>query len=648
MNWKALQLYFLGILIVSFFGGCEEASSPDKKTEIKAVNQFSDQGLTDIYEAKDRADLQVLGEFLQHEKATYRAAAALALGSVRSKKAISQLLTALQDSAAKVRKASAFSLGQLRSNELIKPMQSALDQEAEAVVVQTLFEALGKCGDTTTINYVLAFDRLVQHSEVSEGKAMALYRLATRGIHSEQGTAFIISQLANESVRTVEIAAHYLARARGIDLNGFVNQIATAYKGNQVNIQMPLAQALSKAPTQGSELLKEVLANASDYRILVNAIRAAGNHAVDFSGEIKPFVTHENPSVGITAAAYFTEKGKDASQIVLELAESTEQWRVRAALYQTALANEPQPELAAQVRELYQQSEHIYERGALLLALAGQMDQMTFIIEEMQSVESPVLKSYAMEALAALGHHADFEFSAAYAEAVANGVASGDVGVIAQAAQLLTYEQLPFRTHFEGNSEFLKDAQSKLPLPAAIEAYLALRDAIDYFEEPAQPTRVAKVYNHPIDWERVKTIRPDQKASITTEKGTITLQLFVEEAPGSVLNFIQLTEEGYFNDKNFHRIVPNFVAQGGCPRGDGWGSPNFTIRTEIGYRAYKTGSVGMASAGPDTESSQWFICHSATPHLDGNYTIFAEVVEGMDVVHQLEVGDKIKAVNLLD
>jgi cyclophilin family peptidyl-prolyl cis-trans isomerase len=90
-----------------------------------------------------------------------------------------------------------------------------------------------------------------------------------------------------------------------------------------------------------------------------------------------------------------------------------------------------------------------------------------------------------------------------------------------------------------------------------------------------------------------------------------------------------------------HRVVPNFVIQDGCPRGDGVGGPAFTIGSELGPLYYEEGSVGMASAGKDTEGSQWFITHSPTPHLDGRYTIFAKVVEGMDVVHKIEIGDKI-------
>jgi cyclophilin family peptidyl-prolyl cis-trans isomerase len=94
-------------------------------------------------------------------------------------------------------------------------------------------------------------------------------------------------------------------------------------------------------------------------------------------------------------------------------------------------------------------------------------------------------------------------------------------------------------------------------------------------------------------------------------------------------------------------VVPNFVIQGGCNRGDGFGSEDYSIRSEFNLRRYTEGSVGMASAGKDTEGTQWFITHSPTPHLDGRYTIFATVSKGMEVVHAMEVGDKIIDVSLI-
>ena len=104
----------------------------------------------------------------------------------------------------------------------------------------------------------------------------------------------------------------------------------------------------------------------------------------------------------------------------------------------------------------------------------------------------------------------------------------------------------------------------------------------------------------------------------------------------------------YFDNKPIHRVVPNFVIQTGCHRGDGWGSEDYSIRSEFSLRRYKTGSVGMASAGKDTEGTQWFITYSPTPHLDGRYSIFAEVVEGLGVLEYLQVGDNINDVIIED
>ncbi|MDH5399861.1 MAG: peptidylprolyl isomerase [Cyclobacteriaceae bacterium] len=131
------------------------------------------------------------------------------------------------------------------------------------------------------------------------------------------------------------------------------------------------------------------------------------------------------------------------------------------------------------------------------------------------------------------------------------------------------------------------------------------------------------------------------KVRITTSKGEIVLRMLINEAPGAVANFLQLIEKGYYNGLTFHRVVPDFVVQGGCHRGDGWGGEDYSIRSELGPQRYQEGSVGMASAGKDTEGTQWFITHSPTPHLDGRYTIFAQVTEGMEVIHTLEIGDRI-------
>jgi cyclophilin family peptidyl-prolyl cis-trans isomerase/HEAT repeat protein len=137
-------------------------------------------------------------------------------------------------------------------------------------------------------------------------------------------------------------------------------------------------------------------------------------------------------------------------------------------------------------------------------------------------------------------------------------------------------------------------------------------------------------------------------ATIHTNKGTITLELFPQDAPLTVNNFITLARRGFYNNLTFHRVVPNFVIQGGDPRGDGEGGPGYQIRCEINERPYTRGAVGMALSGKDTGGSQFFITHSPQPHLDGGYTVFGQVTSGMEVVDKIVRGDMIKKVVIIE
>ena len=135
-------------------------------------------------------------------------------------------------------------------------------------------------------------------------------------------------------------------------------------------------------------------------------------------------------------------------------------------------------------------------------------------------------------------------------------------------------------------------------------------------------------------------------AEIITSKGRIRIELFHQDAPLTVDNFVTLAKNGYFNNILFHRVVPNFVIQGGDPRGDGNGGPGHQIRCELNRRPYLRGTVGMALSGKDTGGSQFFICHSPQPHLDGGYTVFGQVIAGMDVVDKIVRGDLIEKITI--
>jgi cyclophilin family peptidyl-prolyl cis-trans isomerase/HEAT repeat protein len=151
--------------------------------------------------------------------------------------------------------------------------------------------------------------------------------------------------------------------------------------------------------------------------------------------------------------------------------------------------------------------------------------------------------------------------------------------------------------------------------------------------------------NTTADYERA-IARMDKQvtAVVTTTKGSFTIDLLPDEATLTVDNFVELAKRKYFSGITIHRVVPNFVIQDGDPRGDGNGGPGYQIRCEINEAPYRRGAVGMALSGKDTGGSQWFVTHAPQPHLDGGYTVFGNVIEGMDVVDAIARGDVIRSI----
>jgi len=142
------------------------------------------------------------------------------------------------------------------------------------------------------------------------------------------------------------------------------------------------------------------------------------------------------------------------------------------------------------------------------------------------------------------------------------------------------------------------------------------------------------------------------KAIIHTEKGEMEVEFYTEDAPGTVANFLKLSKEGYYDGLTFHRVIPDFVIQGGCPKGDGTGGPGYKIDCELdGENQYHDrGVLSMAHAGRNTGGSQFFICHSRknTAHLDRNHTVFGKVVSGLDVIDSIRQGDVMTKIEVLE
>ena len=141
------------------------------------------------------------------------------------------------------------------------------------------------------------------------------------------------------------------------------------------------------------------------------------------------------------------------------------------------------------------------------------------------------------------------------------------------------------------------------------------------------------------------------KGKINTSKGTMVVEFYEKDAPNTVNNFVKLAKDGFYNDLNFHRVIPNFVAQGGCPDGNGMGGPGYKIDCELGgdNQYHDKGVLSMAHAGRNTGGSQFFLCHNrqGTQHLDKQHTCFGKVTEGLEIVEQIQQGDKF-SVEIVD
>ena len=136
-------------------------------------------------------------------------------------------------------------------------------------------------------------------------------------------------------------------------------------------------------------------------------------------------------------------------------------------------------------------------------------------------------------------------------------------------------------------------------------------------------------------------------ATFDTDHGPIQVELYPDKAPLTVANFVNLARRGYYNGLNFHRVIKDFMVQGGCPKGTGTGGPGYKFEDETknGVK-HERGVLSMANAGPDTNGSQFFITHVATPWLDGKHTVFGKVVSGMEAVDKVKQGDKIKSISI--
>jgi cyclophilin family peptidyl-prolyl cis-trans isomerase len=275
---------------------------------------------------------------------------------------------------------------------------------------------------------------------------------------------------------------------------------------------------------------------------------------------------------------------------------------------------------------------------------AAKVDGLRDILLEQLQAEDVIVRATAAELLGELGDASEKVTSAleaAYKAARKETMNDARVAIL-EAAQKLKHPM-----NLQVLAEETRD-----------EDYVVRRKAVELLVQSKLETATQKLAIGKVNtghdkkyWQRMAQLAESPKnptAVIHTKKGDIRIELYAQDAPMTVDNFMKLARNGFYNGLEFVRIVPNFVIQAGDPRGDQNGGPGYQIRDEINLRRYQTGTVGMALSGKDTGGSQFFITHSPQPHLDGGYTIFGQVTDGMEAVNRMARGDKIERIEIIE
>lgn len=643
---------------------CGVGCQPSEQLE---TNKFIDTELRTIHKLKDKRDTKGLVKYLKHENDQYRQDAALAFASVGDGEAYGELVKALENEDNQdAQKAMALAIyhcgspSEFKLNDF-KRLTAKTKSDAGNEANEHLWRAFGHLADSASISYLLNVEETTD-SFLAIGYMRAAYEMALRGIISPNLIAFAADALPKtQAVGVHKWAAFTLYRCyrmRQTNFEKHEQSILNAVKNHPSHIvRTRLANCIHGT---GSEIavktLLQLIEKDTDYRVKIAAIQALTPDDYKTAKYLVDGVLMEpNPNLSLTAAQFFAKCGiqEDAKGYLIG-AENLSNWRTRLTMVGAALkygTDTVQVSSIAWASQQLNSSESMYERSEICRMLSINPAGFPILHSFFGVAKTPLEKAVCLEGMAKIAvdeRYANlgsgtnkFNFKNTTLNLLIEQAKSDDEHVAYVAAQYLRHEGFDARNQVI-NRDFIAANMKKWTLPQYYETRLEFEKTARFFKaEEFEKLKLNNPKNNPTDFDFLAEQAADETLTFKTTKGDVDIRFFINDAPGTAGYILKLAKDGFYNGKNFHRVVPNFVAQGGCPRGDGVGATDKSLRSEFSFREYGIGAVGMASAGKDTESCQLFITHTAVPHLTGRYTVFAQVVKGMDVVHQLEMGDKI-------
>ncbi len=670
MSIRFILLCFIPIVLI-YCGCVPPSATPDDEIRISTDNILQQA----VWDMQDRRETDRLLGLFSSADAGERHLAIRAMASVQDSAAIDSLIRVLNtDPIINNRIWSAFALGQIGSATtlpwLIRSFGQQDTAEYNSPVHAAILEAIGKIGSVNELIQIAS----VKNYEVTDdwlliGQIRAIYRFGLRGIYhiraTESALRYVKSAVYPSDVR--RMAAAYLQRNVSVDLSSEKEMLKLVFTGeSDVFVRSTLAVLIGRMidARQDTDFL-ELLRADTDYRVKVNGLRAlATTEKPEMLETILLYLEDTNTHVRQSAAEALGSVGIPSQAArLLEIGQKVEDPTVKALVLGSALKSTPPgyrntvQAITDEITKALSSTNNVYHRTRFIQAMGNSVLNVETLKSLLSADNPPVVQTSVISAINQLLNQYDALSGTRYAvpdntvrkqivDAMSAILNSKDAGAIAAACTVLKNKNLGARDYIELKPS-IRQALRTLSLPKEVETKYELESLLDYLNDTIT-IRQKPTHNYPIDWLALSDITDSTRAVISTTKGQIVIKLYTTEAPGSVANFVSLSNKNFYDGKFIHRVVPNFVIQTGCPRGDGYGGLDYSIRSEFAYCYYDDeGYVGMASAGKDTEGTQWFITHSPTPHLDGRYTIFGKVVEGMDVVHRIEVGDLVQDVRLL-
>lgn len=629
-----------------------------------------------------RIDEALIDSALSSTSSHLRAAAALAVGQLHAAADAPRLRSLLGDRDSAVAANAAFALGLLRDSASAAALGAALD--VCGPVSSEAAWALGEIGAParSVIADALGASRPRTCDSAVPSLLMAAGRL--RPTPAE----LILPELTRTATRpeVLRAAAYALARVR---LPAAVRPLAALSRSGDPETREHVARALARSAA-GDSLADTalaalvVLARDPVAHVRVNAVRSLGSYAARARRPLLAATADPDPNVRVAVAqslagvlpptrrewraAWDADTGfmyrrsllasAVTSGVILDAIDEDNpddwqrdtDWRYRAAVAEAA-AGAPQIERVVEVALPLTRDHDGRVRAAAYGVFAPWLDstdaarhpwRRQFLLPALRDPD-PVVRATALGALA--NHARAAELPAVLAS---YALSAGDTINDARVAGA-RYFAAAWRLDSASVGDALRAALASLPAPSDP---LVVEEARG--STPLAHWRLGTHPPHPTEWYEAAVRdyvipalsgRPVM-ADISTERGTMTVAFFGADAPLTVRNFVELARAGYYAGARFHRVVPNFVAQDGDPRGDGNGGPGYSIRDELNRRRYERGAVGMALSGPDTGGSQYFLTLSRQPHLDGHYTVFGRLASGEEVMDRLVQGDAILAVRV--